>query len=187
MVTAVETIVMIMNAASPGPVRIQVSEDGLLRTDLGAARCALGPAGVVSSKREGDGGTPAGVFPLRRVLYRADRVAAPTTGLPLAEIRPEDGWCDDPEDPAYNRPVTLPHPASAERMAREDHLYDICVILGHNDAPPVPGVGSAIFFHLAHPDYRPTEGCVAVSESDMRAILALCGPGAFMEIGAPGA
>lgn len=155
---------------------------GIVSGPAGEARCALGPAGVVREKREGDGGTPAGVFPLRRVLYRADRVPRPETGLPLAAIAADDGWCDDPADGAYNRPVKLPYPASAERMARDDHLYDICVVLGHNDDPPVRGAGSAIFFHLAYADYRPTEGCVAVSEKDMRAILRECGPGAEMEV-----
>ena len=163
-------------------MRISVSGQGILAWNGGRARCALGPAGITSAKCEGDGATPAGVFPLRRVLFRPDRTAIPQTTLPVEEIAADDGWCDDPKDPAYNRPVKLPYPASCEEMARDDHLYDIVVILGHNDDPPVPGNGSAIFFHLAHPDYRPTQGCVAVNETDMRAILAACGPGADMAI-----
>lgn len=144
--------------------------------------CALGPAGIVGKKHEGDGATPAGIFPIRRVLFRPDRAAAPDTRLPVAEIRETDGWCDAPDDPNYNRPVTLPYGASCEQMWRADHLYDICVILGHNDAPPEPGRGSCIFFHLAHDDYRPTEGCVAVAKDDMIDILRPCGPDSVMEI-----
>jgi L,D-peptidoglycan transpeptidase YkuD (ErfK/YbiS/YcfS/YnhG family) len=34
------------------------------------------------------------------------------------------------------------------------------------------GRGSAIFLHLARPDYAPTEGCVALAEPDLRAVLA---------------
>ena len=158
--------------------------DGWL--DLGGrrVRCALGPAGVVAAadKREGDGASPAGVWPIRRVLYRPDRGPAPDTALPVAPIAPDDGWCDAPQDPAYNRPVKLPYPASAEQMWRDDRLYDLVVILGHNDDPPVRGLGSAIFLHLAKPDYAPTHGCVAVAPADLEALLAKAQPGDAVEI-----
>ena len=147
-------------------------------------RCALGPAGVVpaAAKREGDGASPAGVWPIRRVLYRPDRGLAPATALPLEAIAPDDGWCDAAQDPAYNRPVKLPYPASAERMWRDDHLYDLVVVLGHNDAPPTPGLGSAIFLHLAKPDYAPTHGCVAVARADLEELLRSANPGDAVEI-----
>ena len=158
--------------------------DGWL--DLGGrrVRCALGPAGVVAAadKREGDGASPAGVWPIRRVLYRPDRGPAPDTALPVAPIAEDDGWCDAPEDPAYNRLVKLPYPASAEQMWRDDRLYDLVVILGHNDDPPVRGLGSAIFLHLAKPDYAPTHGCVAVARADLEALLAKAQPGDAVEI-----
>lgn len=140
--------------------------------------CALGKGGIVAHKREGDGGTPVGTFALRRVLYRPDRLPAPPqTALPVAPIAPADGWCDAPGDAAYNRPVTLPYPASAEAMWREDGLYDVVVVLGHNDDPPVPGLGSCIFLHVARPAYAPTEGCVALALEDLLAVLKECGPG----------
>ena len=163
-------------------MRLQVFSDGWLIAGANRYRCALGPAGVRADKREGDGATPAGAFPLRRVLYRADRRDAPETPLPTATIAEQDGWCDAPEDPAYNQPVVLPYPASAEALWRDDHVYDVIVVLGHNDAPPQPGAGSAVFFHLARPDYAPTEGCIAVAAGDMEAILAACGPDAVMEV-----
>jgi L,D-peptidoglycan transpeptidase YkuD (ErfK/YbiS/YcfS/YnhG family) len=158
--------------------------DGWLDLGDARARCALGPAGVVpaQAKREGDGASPAGIWPIRRVLYRPDRGPAPATALPLETIGPDDGWCDAPEDPAYNRPVSLPYSASAERMWREDHLYDIVVVLGHNDDPPVPGMGSAIFLHLAKPDYAPTHGCIAVARRDLESLLAAARPGDAVEI-----
>ena len=114
---------------------------------------------------------------MRRVLYRPDRGAASVTGLPVDAIREQDGWCDAPGDAAYNQPVTLPYPASAELMWREDELYDIVVILGHNDDPAVPGMGSAIFLHCAKPNYPPTQGCVALARPDLEALLALAQPG----------
>jgi L,D-peptidoglycan transpeptidase YkuD (ErfK/YbiS/YcfS/YnhG family) len=151
------------------------------RFDLGGrwTRCALGPAGVVAAaaKREGDGASPAGAWPMRRVLFRADRRPPPRTGLPVEPLRPSDGWCDAPADPAYNRRVTLPYPASAERLWRDDGVYDLIVTLGHNDDPVVAGAGSAIFLHLARPDYAPTQGCVALAAGDLADLLRLAKPG----------
>ena len=137
--------------------------------------CAIGRTGLAGEKREGDGGTPIGTFPLRELRYRQDRVSAPETGLPLIPIGPKDGWCDAPADPAYNRPVKLPYPASAEEMWRDDHLYDLVIVVGYNDDPVVPQAGSAIFIHLAkeeNGELQPTAGCVSLRVDDMLALLA---------------
>jgi L,D-peptidoglycan transpeptidase YkuD (ErfK/YbiS/YcfS/YnhG family) len=161
-----------------------VHADGTLKLGERRVRCALGPAGVVpaAEKREGDGATPAGVWPMLRVLYRPDRGGAPKTALPVSAIDPSDGWCDDPKDAAYNRPVTLPYPASCESMWREDELYDVVVILAHNDDPPAPGLGSAIFLHCAKPGYPPTQGCVALEKSDLLELLSQAAPGDAIEV-----
>jgi L,D-peptidoglycan transpeptidase YkuD (ErfK/YbiS/YcfS/YnhG family) len=135
-------------------------------------RCALGRGGVRREKREGDGATPVGSWPMRRLLFRADRLPAPATRLPKQAIAPSDGWCDAPQDRSYNLPVALPYPASAEALWREDGVYDLIVPLGYNDAPVVPGAGSAIFLHVARPDYAPTEGCVALAPENLLRVLA---------------
>lgn len=160
------------------------TSDGVLAIEGRLAPCVLGRSGVrpASEKREGDGASPLGVWPLRRVLYRPDREAAPATGLPVAPLRREDGWCDAPGDPAYNRPVRLPYPASAETMWREDGVYDLVVVLGHNDDPPVSPMGSAIFLHLVQPDLSPTAGCVAVRRADMLDLLKRARPGDALAI-----
>ena len=146
---------------------------------LGAQRfrCALGRGGIIADKREGDGGTPAGAFPVRRLLVRADKGATPMTKLPITVIEEDDGWCDAPGDIAYNRAVALPYAASHERLWRQDHLYDLVMVIGHNDDPVVKGMGSAVFVHLAHEDYRPTEGCVAFARTDLEKILEAMGLG----------
>jgi L,D-peptidoglycan transpeptidase YkuD (ErfK/YbiS/YcfS/YnhG family) len=151
-------------------------------------RCALGPAGVIAAKdkREGDGATPAGLWPLRRVLFRADRGPPPATRLPCAAIAPNDGWCDAPSDPNYNRQVALPYPASAERLWRADSLYDLILVIGHNDAPVAPGAGSAVFVHLARADFSPTQGCVALERPVLEALLAIAVPGDAVEVLADG-
>ncbi len=147
--------------------------------------CALGRSGIVSDKHEGDGGTPAGLWPLRELIYRSDRITAPVTTLPKRPTILSDGWCDAPDDPAYNLLVTRPYPASHETLWRDDHLYDIVVMLGYNDAPVIKGLGSAIFFHLAKQKdglLQPTEGCVALALDDMRAVLARVTPNTKMQI-----
>lgn len=164
----------------------------VIRVDTGAGRlsfgdivmpCTIGRGGACAAgeKREGDGCTPIGRWPVRAVLLRPGKVDPLPLTLPWRWIRPDDGWSDDPADPAYNRPVRLPRTFSAESLIRGDDAYDIIVILGHNDAPPQPGKGSAIFLHLS--EGRPTAGCVAVDRADMLRLLPQLTPGDAMEIG----
>ena len=146
--------------------------DGLLRLQGFAWRASIGRGGIRADKREGDGATPVGRLPLRRIFYRADRCTAPRSPVPVEPLAPNDGWCDAPTDPRYNQRVLLPYEARHETLWRDDHLYDIIGVLGWNDAPAERGRGSAIFLHLAAPDWRPTDGCIALAEPDLRAILA---------------
>lgn len=154
-----------------------VTADGWLAAGGLRFRCALGRSGITRAKREGDGAPPSGRLPLREVLYRPDRVAAPRTRLPRSALAPADGWCDDPSHPDYNRRVRLPHPARCESLWRSDGLYDLLAVLGHNDAPPVPGLGSAIFLHVADDGFGPTEGCIALARPDLETVLAAAAPG----------
>jgi len=166
---------------TPDPV--QPSRGRLQIPGVGDQPCALGRGGVRPDKGEGDGATPAGTWPLRRVWYRADRVPdPPQTALPLRVIAVTDGWCDDPSSPDYNRPVILPQAARHERLWRHDALYDVVVELGYNDDPPVAGRGSAIFLHVAHTDFALTEGCVALARADLLAFLRLCRPGDALQV-----
>ena len=142
----------------------------------GSRRCAVGRGGIAEKLREGDGVTPIGVWPLRRVLYRADRMSAPRCVLPVTPLQPHDGWCEAPDDPDYNHLIRLPHRAAADSMWREDHLYDLVVIVGYNDAPVIAGRGSAIFIHLARAAFTPTAGCVALALPDLLEALAQLTP-----------
>ncbi len=139
--------------------------------------CALGRTGLVSLKREGDGGTPLGSHPILFGYRRADRGWRQSAPLPLRTLRADDGWCDAPAHPAYNRPVQLPFPASHERMTRADRLYDCCIVLDHNFTRRVRGAGSAIFLHLAAPGYPATQGCIALAPRDMVRLLPYLKPG----------
>jgi L,D-peptidoglycan transpeptidase YkuD (ErfK/YbiS/YcfS/YnhG family) len=145
--------------------------------------CALGLAGIVRVKREGDMGTPAGQFRLLWGYYRPYRVQLRTAGAPLRPLHPDQGWCEDPSSPRYNRPVRLPARDCTDRMWREDHLYDLTFVLDQNFSRRAKGRGSAIFFHLARVGFTSTAGCVAISAADMRKLAPRLARRAVMVIG----
>lgn len=149
-----------------------------------AAPCVFGRAGLIDAgdKREADGASPVGVWPVRRIFFRSDRLDTPRSKFRVDEIKAEDGWCDDPGDRAYNRLVRRPYPASHEILMRKDGLYDLIVVLGHNDDPPAPGLGSAIFLHCRPDHDRGTLGCVAVPRDDLAALIERLEPGDAVEI-----
>lgn len=140
--------------------------------------CAIGKGSMVPAKdkKEGDGASPIGGWKTRRLFYRPDRVMRPATALPIVEITTEMGWCDAPDHNSYNTLVSLPFEASHERLWRDDHVYDVVVELGYNDDPVIPHAGSAIFMHVARPNFEPTEGCVAIILVDILEIASKLSP-----------
>jgi L,D-peptidoglycan transpeptidase YkuD (ErfK/YbiS/YcfS/YnhG family) len=58
-------------------------------------------------------------------------------------------------------------------MWRDDGAYDLVVMLGFNDAPPIAGRGSAIFLHCIADGKTGTAGCVAVDRDDLMGMLGL--------------
>ena len=165
-----------MGVKSSGDIAIRPApgnpREGRIALAHGVRRVALGRTGVAALKHEGDGATPLGRFPVREVLYRADRVSRPRTRLSLRAIRAGDGWCEDPADRDYNRLVRVSSRPGVDSLTRTDHLYDVVLVPGYNDRPRVRGKGSAIFLHLARPGYLPTEGCIALSRHDLLLLLA---------------
>lgn len=151
---------------------LAILENGILHIGTQRYRATLGAGGVRADKREGDGATPAGILPLRRVLFRADRVARPAAAAPVFPLGPTDGWCDDPAHRDYNQPVPLPHPGRHEALWRDDGQYDVIGVLGWNDAPVLRDRGSAIFLHVSRDDGGPTAGCVALRLPDLLQALA---------------
>jgi L,D-peptidoglycan transpeptidase YkuD (ErfK/YbiS/YcfS/YnhG family) len=137
---------------------------------------ALGRGGIKANKREGDGATPRGTFRLKRLWWRADRHARPRTLLPVQRIAADDGWCENPADRHYNRPIKVPTGSKADRLKRTDHLYDFIIELDHNTRPRIAGRGSAVFIHASRPGFAPTAGCVALELSALRRLLARFGP-----------
>jgi L,D-peptidoglycan transpeptidase YkuD (ErfK/YbiS/YcfS/YnhG family) len=137
--------------------------------------CVLGPNGIAAEIREGSGKTPAGSFAIRKVYFRSDRGSQPESPFLTEALKENDGWVDDVLDlKNYNRHVLLPYDYSHENLWREDCLYDIIVVLGYNDNPPVVGKGSVIFLHVWREQNKPTGGCVAVSRESLEKILKNC-------------
>lgn len=144
--------------------------------------CCFGRDGVTREKVEGDWKTPLGVFPLRAMYYRPDRVTLPSTSLPVYEITKTSGWCDDPTMLEYNSFVELPFEGSHEDLWREDPLYDIIVVLGYNDTPAVPGKGSAIFLHCMKDAMTCTKGCLAIGQDELLRIVPMLSPESSVSI-----
>jgi L,D-peptidoglycan transpeptidase YkuD (ErfK/YbiS/YcfS/YnhG family) len=159
-----------IHAAAGDPTR------GWLLAGGRAIPVALGRGGIRANKREGDGGTPRGVYHPRRLWFRADRHPRPSTRLPARAIGPVDAWDEDPGSRSYNRPVRRNRGADGDRLMRTDALYDFIVEIDHNTRPRVAGRGSAVFLHLARPRFAPTAGCVAMTRGAMLQLLKRLGP-----------
>ena len=157
---------------------------GRLRWSGGDVAAVAGRGGVRSNKSEGDGATPAGIYPLVFGFYREDRVGPRRSALPMRPLTQSDAWVDDPADAQYNRLVALPYPARTEQLWRDDRLYDLLIVIGYNMEPVVRGAGSAIFLHVAHPDFSNTEGCIAVRRGALIRLIPLLGPGSMITISA---
>ena len=143
---------------------------------------ALGRAGIKANKREGDGATPRGRFRLKRLWWRADRLPRPMTRLRARRIRPDDAWCEDPNDRRYNHAIKLSPSSPADRLWRDDHLYDLVIELDHNTRPRMKERGSAVFIHVARPGFSPTAGCAALETKALKRLLADVSADTLIEI-----
>lgn len=149
--------------------------EGRLTAGALTFRCALGRAGLKRDKREGDGATPLGRMRLLYAFIRPGRFSNANLRFSTRRLHQNDLWCDDAGSRQYNRFFRSLSAQSKERLWREDRLYDFIGVLDYNLKPTVLGRGSAIFFHIATPNYAPTEGCIAVSAVDLRKLAARFG------------
>ena len=143
----------------------------LLRFNGNSYTCAIGKNGVTAEKKEGDGCTPLGEYSLGCIYFRKDRLVLPDVKLPTIAIDKNAGWCDDVTSNDYNQPVAFPFECSAERLFRDDDIYDIVCVINYNSDPVIKGKGSAIFLHIARNDYSGTEGCIALQQNDLIQLL----------------
>ena len=135
------------------------------------AKCAIGKRGIGYKRKEGDLITPKGIYKIKYILYRKDRVKKIQTKIKKIAIRKDMGWCDDPKSKNYNQLVKLPFAYNFEKLFRKENSYDIILILNYNMAPIVKNKGSAIFIHIASKNYKKTEGCIALKKIHLLKII----------------
>ena len=142
-------------------------QNNYLYSDLGQFACSIGRAGLTTNKIEGDHKTPVGEFRFQKIYYRKDKLGEMFFKIPFAIIGKNDGWCDDPKSKLYNQHIHFPFDASAEKLFRDDDIYDLLCVINHNTDPIVPGKGSAIFLHISKPNFEGTEGCIAIKKESI--------------------
>ena len=135
------------------------------------AKCSVGKRGIGNKKKEGDLVTPKGLYKIKYVLYRKDRIKKVKSKIKKIIIKKNMGWCDDPRSKAYNKIVKLPSTFNYEKLYRKNNIYDIILVLNYNMSPIIKNKGSAIFIHISKKNYRKTEGCIGLKKVHLLKIL----------------
>ena len=135
------------------------------------AKCAIGKRGIGYKRKEGDLITPKGIYKIKYILYRKDRVKKIQTKIKTIAIKKNMGWCDDPKSKDYNKLIRLPFAYNFEKLFRKENNYDIILILNYNMSPIIKNKGSAIFIHITKQNYKKTEGCIALKRAHLLKII----------------
>lgn len=136
------------------------------------AKCAIGQRGINIKKEEGDLITPKGIFKIKDIFYRKDKLTSLKTKFKKKIIKKNMGWCDDPKSKKYNQLIRYPFKYSSEKLYRSDNMYDIIVVLNFNMDPIRKNRGSAIFLHVAKNNFSKTKGCIALKKIDLKKLVA---------------
>ena len=160
---------------------IHVPNKNTLIIDDFKFRCCVGKEGIKSNKKEGDYSTPKGLFSLRKLYFRKDRIDIPNCKISKKIIKKGMAWCDDPEHKKYNEEIKTHNKKLKENLYRKDHKYDYVISISHNERK-IPGKGSAIFIHLTN-NYTPTAGCIALKKKDFEILLKLIDKKTKIKIG----
>jgi L,D-peptidoglycan transpeptidase YkuD (ErfK/YbiS/YcfS/YnhG family) len=160
---------------------IHVKNKNTLIIDDFIFRCCVGKNGLNTNKKEGDYSTPKGLFSLKKLYFRNDRVDVPKCKISKRVIRKDMAWCDDPKQKKYNEEIKMFDKGLKENLYRKDHNYDYIISISHNERK-TPGKGSAVFIHLTD-DYKPTVGCIALKKKDFEILLRLIDKKTKIKIG----
>jgi L,D-peptidoglycan transpeptidase YkuD (ErfK/YbiS/YcfS/YnhG family) len=151
-------------------VHIFINKKNLVYKDY-KAKCSVGKRGIGNKKKEGDLITPKGIYKIKYILYRKDRIKKIQTKIKKFVIKKNMAWCDDPNSKEYNKLIKLPSTFSYEKLYRKENIYDIILVLDYNMRPILKKKGSAIFIHITKNNYKKTEGCVALKKADLIKVL----------------
>ncbi len=160
-------------AATPAPWPVLLGRSGLAWGN-GAVPVPHGQAGI-SSKREKDWRAPAGLFQIGK-LYGYAPAAPRNASWPYHQVTARDCWIDDPQHPSYNRhllidPNNPPPWYEKQRMRLGDSAYRWMLEIRHNSSPPIPGHGSAIFFHTRRGPTKPSAGCTTMALENLESLI----------------
>ena len=150
---------------------IHVKNKNTLIIDDFKLMCCIGKNGLSSNKIEGDLSTPKGLFKLKKLYFRQDRLGIPKSTISKKKITKNLGWCDNPNHSEYNEEIQILNGSTKEKFFRKDHKYDYLITINHNEKK-IPYRGSAIFIHLTN-NYKPTAGCIALKKKDFDILLNL--------------
>jgi L,D-peptidoglycan transpeptidase YkuD (ErfK/YbiS/YcfS/YnhG family) len=139
----------------------------------------VGRNGVKANRREGDGTTPIGTFPIGRTMYGT----APNPGVrfPYQRLRCGDWWNEDARSPTYNTFVhvpcgsTPPFRTTTPGMWQQPRPFPHLAVVEFNMHPIVPGRGSGIFLHAE--TGGPTNGCISLRRDHLVTVLRWLRPG----------
>ena len=152
-----------------------------LEADEFQFRCSIGKNGISRKKKEGDLTTPKGIFKLKEVFYRADKVELGKINIRSKQISKTMGWCNDIKNKYYNKLIDIRKKCKHEKLYRKDSKYDYIIVLDYNMKKIIKGKGSAIFLHLTK-NYNPTAGCIAIKKNDFEILLRLLKKDTFIKI-----
>jgi len=134
-------------------------------------KCVVGKKGIGKKQKEGDQITPKGIFKVKEILYRKDKVNELRSKIKKIPIKKNMGWCDDPLSKDYNKLIKYPFNYRSEKLYRSNNIYDIILVLDYNMRPIIKNKGSAIFIHIANHKFEPTRGCVAIKKKELKKII----------------
>ena len=160
---------------------IHVKNKNTLIIDDFKLKCCIGKNGLKSNKKEGDFSTPKGLYDLKKLYFRKDRVGIPKCKIEKKNIKKNMAWCDDPIHKKYNEEIKTYNKELKENLYRVDHRYDYLISISHNEQK-IPYKGSAIFIHLTD-NFKPTAGCVALKKKDFEILLKLINKKTKIKIG----
>lgn len=130
----------------------------------------VGKNGATGNKQEGDNKTPLGLYKISLIFGTLSD--SEINKMPFRRISSEDKYIDDSEHPDYNCWISGGTSArSYETMLRPDGLYALGAIIDYNTNPIIPGKGSAIFLHIWRGQRIGTEGCIAMSLTNLKLLL----------------
>ena len=160
---------------------IHVKNKNTIIIDEFNLKCCIGKNGLKSNKKEGDYSTPKGLFVLKKLYFRRDRVDIPKSKIDKKIIKKNMAWCDDPNHKKYNEEIKVYNKKLKENLYRKDNKYDYIISISHNEKK-IRNKGSAVFIHLTN-NYKPTAGCIALKKKDFEILIKLIDKKTKIKIG----